>query len=463
MQRTLGALLAALCVQAIACADDVASRMERLERQNRKLARRVRQLETATLVEDVEKYLEAHEARGASGSTDLLPGGMAIRVSGEIRIREEVKDRVYSPGDPAGARSFELTRMRTRLRFDVDVLEDLGVVIELQDIRVWGDEGSTTGDSEGVDLKRAMIVFRDVGGAPLTVEAGRFVMAYGDQRLIGHLEWFDQGRTYDGLRALYHPEDWWVDGFFVRVRETVTPADDQWFAGVYGGRGPVEAYALLFADDRAAAGEAGLDDTMFTTLGFRVHDRRGAFDYTVEVAFQAGDVNGDDLSAFGLVVEGGFTFEDAPGKPRVALLAAYATGDDDPADGDQGTFQTLFPTNHLHYGRVDVLGWGNLLDLAATVKASPSRSLTLLLEFHYFRVAEEEGPWIHAGGGVIRTGAPGAGEELGSEIDFTVIWKPNARLSFLFQYGVFFPGDFVERTGDDATAQALYVQGRVKF
>ncbi len=463
MKQITCCLLGIVCATGLARADDVASSLERLEKRNAALERRVRQLETTTLAEDIEGYLGQNAAKGAEGSTDLLPGGLAVRLSGEIRIREEILDRVYSPGDPAGARSVEFTRMRTRLRFDIDVLENLGVVIEFQDIRLWGDEGSTIGDSEGVDLKRAMMIFKNVGGAPLTIEAGRFVMAYGDQRLIGHLEWFDQGRTYDGLRAMYHPEDWWIDAFVVRVRETVTPDDDQWFAGLYGGRDWFEAYVLLFSDDMARAGELSTDDTRFATLGFRIHDKRGTWDYTLEVAFQSGDVNGDDLSAFAFAAGGGFTFEDAAGKPRVGLLVAYASGDDSPANGDQETFQTLYPTNHLHYGRADVIGWGNILDIAATVKASPSVRVTLLLELHHFRVAEEAGPWIHAGGGVIRTGAPGVGEELGNEIDFSVIIKPNKKLSFLIQYALFLPGDFVDNTGDDPTTHAIYLQGRVKF
>ncbi|MHC4667032.1 MAG: hypothetical protein ACYTFD_01385 [Planctomycetota bacterium] len=31
-----------------------------------------------------------------------------------------------------------------RLRFDVDVLENVEVVIEFQDVRDWGEEGATT-------------------------------------------------------------------------------------------------------------------------------------------------------------------------------------------------------------------------------------------------------------------------------------------------------------------------------
>ncbi|NJN14562.1 MAG: alginate export family protein [Planctomycetes bacterium] len=236
-------------------------------------------------------------------------------------------------------------------------------------------------------------------------------MHYGDQRVIGHLEWFDQGRSYDGIRAHYAPEKWWLDLFAVRVRETTPPVmdDDQWFAGLYAGCDWAEAYALLFADDMAMAGETTTDDTRFLTLGLRVHRKRGNWDYSAEFTFQTGEVKGDDLSAFGFAAVGGYTFADADWTPRVGIEVDFATGDEDPTDGDQGTLQTLFPTNHLHYGYADLLGWANLLDLSLHLSAKPSETVTITLDFHHFRRVEERGGWFNAGGaaypGPARSGA----------------------------------------------------------
>lgn len=463
---TVGLLALFLCAP-LAYPEDPASRLQQLEERNRKLEERVRVLERSQLDEEVERYLEQQEA--AQGQEGLLPGAQALRITGEIRIRQEFQDRVYRPADADGDESFEFAHMRTRLRFDVDVLDNLGVVIELQDIRIFGDELSTIGDSEGVDLKRGMIVFRQVGGRPITVEAGRFVMYYGDHRLIGHLEWFDQGRTYDGLRVRIAPEGGFLDFFAVRVRETVGPGglivpdDDQWFAGAYGGTERLEAYALVFGDGRAAAGETGVDDTLFVTLGLRAHGKRDGWDYTAEVAFQTGDVHGDDLSGFAFAVVGGYTFEDLAWRPRVGVEVDFATGDEDPTDGETEQFQTLFPTNHLHYGYMDLVGWSNVLDLRVNVTLRPRERWTITIDFHHLRRPEETGAWVNAGGAVIRPGLAGSDGHLGDEVDLTVVWKPNDPLSFLLGYSIFVPGGFVEETGGDPTAHFLYVQTRVKF
>ena len=457
MTRSISLLLLA----AAAFAQDAAT-LDDLARRNRELEERVRRLESTALSEDVARYLEERlPAEGADGAESILPGGRSIRITGEIRIREEIKDRLYAPMDPGGAESFDFAHMRTRLRFDIDVLENLAAVVELQDIRTLGEEGSTTADTEGVDLKRGTIVFRNLGGHDLTVEAGRFVMVYGDQRLIGHLEWFDQGRTYDGVRGMFKGEKYWIDAFAVRVRETVTPDDDQWFVGVYGGREWLEAYALLFADDMAMAGEVGTDDTMFVTVGFRIARTSGDWDYTTEVAFQTGDVKGDDLGAFAFAVVVGRTFPDVRWAPRIALEIDYASGDDDPTDGDSGQFQTLYPTNHLHYGYADLVGWSNILDIHVRFQLKPLEKVVVEIGVHHFLRPEEAGGWVNAGGAVVRPGLAGASDHLGDEVDFTVTWKPSKALSFLVGYSIFVPGGFVEDTGASPTAHLAYLETRV--
>jgi hypothetical protein len=456
--------LAAAAPHAAAQGPGEAPGLDDLARRNKELEDRVRRLEGAALAEDVARYLEERlPSAEAAGAESLVPGARALRISGEIRVREEIQDHLYSPKDAAGDLSFDFAHMRTRLRFDVDIVENLAAVVEFQDIRTLGEEGSTTADAEGVDLKRGTIVFKRIAAQPLDVELGRFVMAYGDQRLIGHLEWFDQGRTYDGLRAIYKGETIWLDAFAVRVRETLTPDDDQWFTGLYGGRDWLEAYALLFSDDMAMAGETVTDDSRFVTLGLRIADKTGDWDYSTEVVVQLGDLRGDDLDAFGFAVVFGRTFPEAGWRPRVAFEVDYATGDEDPTDGDSEQLQTLFPTNHLHYGYADLLGWSNLLDLHLKIQMKPMDRVTVEAGYHHFRRPEEAGAWVNAGGAIVRPGLAGSSSHLGDEVDLTVTWKPKDALAFLLGYSLFLPGGFVEDTGPSPVAHFIYLETRVTW
>ena len=461
-------LLGALLCGVVVAGEDPT--VEDLARRNAELEKRVDQLEKSALAEDIDHYLRDTDfAAQAEGGTSLLPGGLSIAFSGEVRVRGEVRDHNYAPGDPDGQNSFNFVHMRTRLRADIDVLENLAVIIELQDVRIWGAEGSTvaavTGATlKGFDLKRGIIHFKNVGGVKLDVELGRYVMFYGDQRLVGHLEWLDQGRSYDGLRALFHPESgWWVDFFAVNVRETMAANDDRYFTGFYGGNDWIEAYVMLLIDDLAQMGEIANGKTRYVTMGFRIHRRTGNWDYSVEVPFQVGDLRGDDLQAYAGAATVGYTFLTTAWRPRVSIEVAYASGDANPADGDNGQFQTLFPTNHLWYGWMDLVGWNNIINLRVHLVAKPTEKITLMLDYHHFWRPEDQGAWQNAGGGVIRPGAANTSPHLGDEIDFQVMWKPNKPLSFLAGYAIFLPGSFVSQTGQDPIAHFFYLQARAKF
>ena len=85
------------------------------------------------------------------------------------------------------------------------------------------------------------------------------------------------------------------------------------------------------------------------------------------------------------------------------------------------------------------------------------------MDFHHFRVLDEQGAWVNAGGGVIRTGAPGVSTDLGNEVDITIVWKPSKPLTFLLGYSIFVPGGFVEDTGPSPTTHFAYLQTRVTF
>jgi len=399
-----------------------------------------------------------------------LPNSLSLGVSGQVRVRTEYDRHLYSPADPDGDRRFDFTHMRTRVRFDASVEDWIDAVVELQDVRTFGEEGSTTADTEGVDLKRGFLRLEEIAGEPVSVDLGRFVLAYGDQRLIGDLEWVDQGRSYDGVRVSYASGDHYADLFGTRIRDDAFGlADEQDLLGVYGGVHDVvdglgvEGYALLFRDQADLAGETGVGDTRFLTLGSRLAGATGAFDYTGEVALQTGEVRDDDLSAWAFAVVGGYTFRDTSWQPRLLLEVDYASGNDSPGDGDNETFQTLFPTNHKHYGYADLLGWSNLFDIRSGVSVKPAKRLAISFDWHHFRLADPDGGWINAAGQTIRPGASGASRDLGDELDLLVRYGVTDTFSLLAGWSHFFAGEFVDDTGRDRDADFLYLQALLKF
>ncbi|MDB6139711.1 MAG: hypothetical protein JWO94_2783, partial [Verrucomicrobiaceae bacterium] len=71
---------------------------------------------------------------------------------------------------------------------------------------VMGAEGDNT-----FDLRQAYLQIGEDKGLSLT--AGRQVLAYGDERLIGPLEWNNFSRTWDAAKLRYVDDKWSLDAF----------------------------------------------------------------------------------------------------------------------------------------------------------------------------------------------------------------------------------------------------------
>jgi hypothetical protein len=437
--------------------------VQALERKNRDLERRLQQLEQKQRDSEVEHYLDGSaDSESAQGEDKLTPKSQRLRFSGQLRVRGEVHDHLYSD-QPDGEDSFYLTRMRTRVRMDFDVVENILVVVELQDTRLFGEGGSTSSTLDNTDLRRAFMDFKDVFGSETDLRVGRMVLKYGQERMIGALEWVDQGRTYDGARAQYRPEKWWLDGFAVTVRETGAVNDDQHLFGVYGGVDWIEGYALVVNDRLNAAGETGGGTTLFVTLGVRLHGKARGFHYSFEVPIQLGEFNGDDLNAWAFVLNGGYIFEDAGLRPNIHAELAFASGDNNPTDGKQRGFRHLYPTNHGPYGRADQVGLSNIIDIMVGVELTLSDKWRMNFDYHHFRRPTDTGEWIGATGAVIRTGAAGSGKHLADEIDIMFTWLHSDAFKVDMGWAIFLPGTFIEDTGQSPTAHFLYLSGMVIF
>ena len=436
-----------------------------LERRNAELEQRVQSLERKQMDREIETYLDNMPLfTEAQGDEKVAPGTERFRITGQVAIRGEIRDHLYTDDRPDAGRSFNLVLQRTRIGFEADVLENLGVTIELQDIRYWGEEQSTVGMINNVDLKQGFIDIRNIGGKPVDVQAGRMMVWYDDQRLVGHLEWVPQGRTYDGVRVQVHAEKWHLDVYGFKIRDALSVDDDENFFGIHGGMKMFDVYGLLKQDQLDKANEqGGTGNSLFFTFGFRIHGSKGAFDYKLEVPFQFGKLNGDDLNAWAAALTLGWNFENAGWQPRVYVEINYASGDKDSTDGDVEQFQTLYPTNHLYYGYADQVGWENLFNVRVGILLKPTPKWRIRIDYHYFDRPEEQGNWGGAGGRTIRTGQAGASSHLGDEIDLVVTWLPSKPLSLEFGWAVFLPGGFVEDTGDSPTSHFVYLQCKVVF
>ena len=362
---------------------------------------------------------------------------------------------------------------RARISLQLKPIDWLTLYVQGQDSR---EIDSNRADIPGLlgaegdnpfDLRQAYLeVGTDQG---LSLKAGRQVLLYGDQRLIGPLDWTALSRTFDAAKVRWSSKDGlWVDAFVSSVvvpdRNGFDESDwDAVFSGIYAhiptlSIQDTEFYALHLDDTNR--------DDHFITLGTHIKSKAGTlgrWDYEAEFAVQAGTAGGRDLTAFASYIEGGYTWQQE-WKPRLGLEYSYGSGDGDATDGDEGAFQNLFPTNHLHYGLMDIFSWSNLHDLALHVSAKPSAKITTSLDWHSFWLANTADAWRRANAKTtVRDQTGSASNYAGSEMDALVSYAACSNFTVTAGYSHFFAGNYLSDTGAGSDADFIYLMTSLKF
>jgi hypothetical protein len=414
-------------------------------------------------------------------------------LGGQIRLRAEMKDPVdyRIPGTNGRAATEDVSDgdeyllLRTRLHIDLIVKKGLRAFVQIQDSRAFGDEfgavtpatapstAATLGNVRGVDVHQAYVEAENLFDEPLAVRLGRLELPQlGDGRLVSHLDWHNVGRSWDGAMATFTPKDFWVAAMAAVLNEsTGTDGADDAFYGLYASyrgfeRHEIDAYVFGRDFRRDVTGELGPTGDLFDqTFGVRLKGATAGFDYTAEVAFQRGDWAEDAIEAMALVATLGYTFADVPWKPRLGVEASRASGDDDPTDGDRGTFDPLFSFGHAYHGFYDLLLWKNARTFMVSASAKPADWLTVVVDTHVLRLDEDRDGWYGVPvGALIRRDATGnAGNEIGWEVDVHAKVKCGERVDVWAGVSHFEPGGFVEDTGSSPAGTWVFAQMTVKF
>ncbi len=137
-------------------------------------------------------------------------------LQGQVRTRTEVRNGLGNLV-PTGAKEAAFTSQRTRLIFGYK-WDRVTFGATLQDVRVWGQDASTISPADGnrlmlhegwADVTLAnkadtTIKFKLVD--LLSIKIGRQELIYDDVRLIGNLDWLQQGRRHDMvlLKGMHH-------------------------------------------------------------------------------------------------------------------------------------------------------------------------------------------------------------------------------------------------------------------
>ena len=253
--------------------------------------------------------------------------------------------------------------------------------------------------------------------------------------------------------------------------------------GVWGTYRPrkghvVELYFLHLDDDRPVVpGRGGvLGESRIHTVGARYVGDYNHILWELEGMYQFGDWSNQDLSAGAVAVGIGYHFAALPMNPQVWVRYDYASGDNNPGQGDsRGTFQQLFAFAHYSLGFLDRTGRQNIHDFNLQLAAYPLPWLTAIFQYHHFWLASARDALYNTAGQPYRRDPTGlAGTEVGDEIDFRFNVHVTRHQDIFFEYskscGRFiaqsFPvtnGVLGTQRGPDVSPDFFYVQYVFRF
>ena len=398
-------------------------------------------------------------AQGAKAGTDA--GRSRYDLSAEIRLRAE--GRGGSGAYPATEDGFGTSRLR--LNFTGRAAKHLKVFVQLQDAQVGGlAEGRNSRPFRNtVDFRQAYASLGSTDGA-LTVEVGRRELGFFGNRLLGTRDWSNTSPTWDGSMATLRQGEnrlFLLAFSQVDLRDGLDVASRTRF--VYGAVGSLESLAPnhgvepFFLSTRLPRSAISHLGGLVRTAGSRfTGEFAKSWNYEVLLAAQGGGAAGAPHRAWMGHWAVHKTILRGRGRPKLIGEYSYASGDEDPADTRNGTFDQLSPSPHGIYGEADVTGFRNLKALRAGVQLHPRRELRMNVDFFDFRLASRR-DGLYGTNNRLGVAAPPAGassDAVGSELDLVVRYSPTGKIELRIGISRFFAGEFVTEnvaTGESQT------------
>ncbi|MBC7820245.1 MAG: alginate export family protein [Planctomycetaceae bacterium] len=457
------------------------------------------------------------------------PSGITLSYGGEIRHRymnEDMRLRPLAAGQVIGRSTYDLYRWRQYV--DLKYRDQFRVYIEGIDASIYNNELAVTGiDKNRWDIQNAFFDLKvaERDGKPVYFRAGRQELLYGTpsgaspgQQVISPLDWANTRRNFEGFKLFSKGDTWDVDMFAVRPVNTANPTgatggrpaagagaavlkyDNQfdeadysrWYSGIYSNYKGIkdhtfEPYYVWLQTDSSkhvgptTPGGPSWADGNRHTLGLRwtmtkpIKDECDqpwlVFASDTEGAYQFGEDNDADVRAGFFTTKLATTFSQVPWTPQFTFIYYWGSGDTNPNDGKNTTYDVLVPLNHAYWGIIDNLAGQNLNDIAVQATIKPHKKLTGLAALHWFNLANNSDTVYNVAGAPV--GVQGTGKDVGQELDLiaTYVHNPNfdVQLGYSwFWYGSHFSGPNADLTPgpggkllEDATQ--LYIQTSLRY
>ncbi|KQB39653.1 alginate export family protein [Flavobacterium aquidurense] len=304
----------------------------------------------------------------------LLLAGMSFEIQAqELDVNLQIRPRFeyrngYKTLIPEGQEGTSQISQRSRLNFNYKQ-DQLTVKLTFQNTRTWGDVPTTaTADKNGVAVFEAWAQY-DLT-EKWSARMGRQVLSYDNQRIMGEMDWAQQGQSHDALLVSFHPKNHQLDmglAYNSTAENTFqTPytvanykaMQYAWYHTSFDKLGL--SLLLLNTGYEYANTDADLLVDYKQTFGTYLTYKTGKLDTNLSFYGQTGKSTDRQVSAWDAAVNVGYNVTDAF---KAGLGYEFLSGK---ATNDGSTviksFNPIFGTNHGFNGYMDYFYVGNHLN-----------------------------------------------------------------------------------------------------
>lgn len=327
-------------------------------------------------------------------------------LDGEFRPRTEYRHGFGSLIPDAAEAGFGIS---TRVRLNTSYMTDnYRVYVSLQDIMVWGENRQIL----PYDQNNSFAVFQAWAeiklGENTSTKIGRQVLSYDDQRILGGLDWAQQGRNHDAALIKYKKDNFILDVALAFNQDYSHPTGFVSAGTAYNTTGffSYKTMQMLYMKQKwekmtgslllmnngfqefdAANNADGVSNLQ--TLGTHLNYKNGSFGVAANAYLQSGQRQGavDVKGAYLLGLD--FSYKVSP---KVGLGAGLESiSGNDGGAGETGAFFPLYGTNHKFNGFMDYFYVGNhansigLVDLHVSANFILNKSSSLMVKALNFR------------------------------------------------------------------------------
>jgi hypothetical protein len=384
-----------------------------------------------------------------------------VSLGGEVRERVEV---ISHPDFGFGGGHDAYLLQRLALHADLHLGERVRVFVEGISGLVWGeDRPAPPTQDDPLDLQYAFVDLEPwlSGEERFTLRFGRFGMSLGAGRLVATRASPNIPFMFDGAELLYQRPGWEALAFLTRPGEQRTNGldledDDTTFWGAYA--------THWFAADRKTGADfyyLGLkrENSVYASgegtqtrhsFGARLFGKARGWDWDTEGVVQFGSFEDDDILAWTGSIDAGYSWSEATWQPRLGIKFDVASGDRDPHDGRQETFDPLFFKSG-YFNDASLLRPSNLIDVHPSLTVQPTDGLQFSAGVDVFWRYSSRDAIYDPPGFIQIPVTENRSRYLGTALDVNMSWRLQRHALLSASYVYFFTDNFVRSAGGGST------------